>query len=97
MSLNRATSRVRVAEDTEGNLKGFFVLQLTPQAGPLWVAPSERSTGLADELADDMLEFLVDAHARGWLVVADSPHVPPLCEARGMRRVESPVYVAGGA
>lgn len=96
MSLSRATTRIRVAEDEQGDLKGFFVLQHTPQAGPMYIVPSVRGTGLADELANQMLNYLVDTEARGWFIVADSPHVPPMCEARGMVKLKSPVYVAGG-
>lgn len=96
MSLSRETTRILVAEDAEGNLKGFFTLQLTPQCGPMYVAPSARATGLADALADKMLDYLIDAKARGWFIVADNPHVPSMCESRGMKKLTSPVYVAGG-
>jgi hypothetical protein len=95
MQLARATSRIRVAE-RDGVLLGFHVLQLMPHAEPLWVKPSERASGLADQLANDMLDFLVEIHARGWIVVADSPHAAKLCEAREMTKIESPVYVKVG-
>jgi acetyltransferase (GNAT) family protein len=92
MSLSRETTpRIRVAE-RDGKIVGFMVLQMTPQCGPLYVTPKERGTGLAEELADDMFDFLVEAKARGWFVVADSPHVPKMCEARKMRKLESPIY-----
>lgn len=91
MSLNRETSRIWVAEEDE-KIVGFFVLQWTPQAGPMYVIPSKRGSGLADELADDMLSYLIGAEARGWFIVADSPHVPAMCEARGMRKISAPVY-----
>jgi hypothetical protein len=41
-----------------------------------------------------MVEFLTDAKARGWIVIADSPEAKKLCEDRGMTRVKSPVYIA---
>jgi hypothetical protein len=96
MSLNRPTTRIRVAEDDDGTLVGFYVLQMVPHAEPLWVAPSERSSGLADALADDMLRFLVDVRARGWMIVADNPVAARMCEARGMRKIKAPVYAMGG-
>lgn len=95
MSLNPNTSRIRIAEDDDG-LVGFHVLQMVPHAGPLFVAPRARATGIADKLADDMLEFLTEVHARGWIVIAESEHAKKLCEARGMTLVEHPVYTAGG-
>jgi hypothetical protein len=93
MSLNRPTTRILVAEE-EGKLLGFTTLQLVPHAEPLWVAPSQRATGLAEDLADKMLEFLIEVKVRGWMVVADSPFAEKICKERGMLRVESPVYVA---
>jgi hypothetical protein len=99
MSLNRMTTSIRVALDKEGHLLGFHVIQLVPSAGPLWVKPSMRATGIAEHLADDMFELFVQAHARGWMVVADNPSAAKLCEARGMHKLESPVFtteVLGG-
>jgi len=93
MSLNRLTSRILMAEDADGVLLGFHVFQMVPYCGPLYVKPSVRGTGVAEELADKMLSFLIDVQARGWLVTAESTHAEKLCVARGMKRVESPVYV----
>jgi hypothetical protein len=71
----------------------FHVFQFLPYCGPMFVPTSMRGTGVAEKLANDMVNFLTDIHARGWVVVADSPHSAKLCEARGMDKVESPVYV----
>lgn len=92
MSLNRNLTRILAAEDDDGVLRGFMVLQFTPQAGPLWIAPRSRGTGVAEELADRMLSMLIESKARGWFVIADSPHSAALCESRGMVRIKSPVY-----
>lgn len=93
MSLNRMTSRIRLAEDpASGAILGFHVFQLIPSAGPLWVAPAARGSGIAAQLADDMLTFFAECDARGWIVVATNPSAAQLCEARGMRKVKSPVY-----
>jgi hypothetical protein len=99
MSLNPPTSRILVAEDAKGELLGFHVFQMLPYCGPLYVRPSARGTGLAEDLADKMLDFLIEVKARGWLVTAESPHAEKLCIEHGMKRVDSPVYMmtfAGG-
>lgn len=95
MSLARSTSKILVAEHGD-KLLGFSVLQMTPQVGPLFVAPSARGSGVAEDLSDQMLDFLVSIQARGWFVVADSPFVSKICDERGMTKLQSPVYVAGG-
>lgn len=92
MALNRMTSRIRVAEDDNGDLAGFHVFQLVPSAGPLWVRPSARGARIAEKLADDMVEFFAESNARGWIVMATSPISAQLCEARGMRKIQSPIY-----
>lgn len=96
MAFNWDMTRVRVVEDDQGKLLGFGALQMMPHAEPLYVAPEARATGVAEALADDMLQFLTDMHARGWVVVADSPHAQKLCEERGMVKMNSPVYVMIG-
>jgi len=93
--LNREFSRVRIAE-REGEIVGFSVLQMLPFAGPMFVERKHRGTGLADKLAEDTINYLVECNARGWFVIADSPHVPRLCEKFGMQKVESPVYITKG-
>ena len=92
MSLNRQTSRIRVYEDDEGFMLGFFVFQLVPMAGPMYVSPAERGGMLAGRMAFDMLQFLVDAEARGCIIIAESPHVPTMCEHFGMSKIVSPVF-----
>lgn len=91
MSLNRLTSRILIAE-REGQLVGFHVFQLVPSAGPLWVKPSDRGSGVAEHLADEMLAFFAETCARGWMVVATNPSSAKLCETRGMHLIKSPVY-----
>jgi hypothetical protein len=94
MSLNRPTSRVLVAEDQHGELLGFFVMQMIAHTEPLWVRPSRRGGAIAEELADRMLAFMTEVKARGWMLAADNPIVEKMAEARGMIRVDSPMYVA---
>lgn len=92
-SLNDKTARALVALDSSNTLIGFHVLQLFPHAEPLWVRKDMRGSGLAEELADRMMEFLAQVGARGFMVVADSPAAIQLCEKHGMRKVNSPVYL----
>jgi hypothetical protein len=94
-SLNRVTSRILLAEDDEG-IVGIHCFQLLPYTGPLWLRPSARGKGVAEKLADDMLDFLKEAQVRGFLVIADSPHSAKLCRERGMTELKSPVFVMGG-
>ena len=93
--LNREMSRIYVAE-ADGEIIGMSVLQMLPFAGPLVVEKGYRGTGIADKLAADSIGYLIDCQARGWFVVADSPHVPRLCEKHGMHKVTSPVYITSG-
>src|SRR5208283_1618022 len=90
--LNRPTTRILVAEDESGKLGGFICMCLLPHIEPMWIAPSERGTGLAEELTNQMDKFLREVQVIGFFVVADNPFVVRLCEKFGMERIESPVY-----
>ena len=90
--INDHVAKILVAIDA-GSVVGFHVLQMFPHAEPLWVDPAYRGEGVAEELADRMLEFLDSIGARGFMVIADSPHAEKLCKERGMKRVTSPVYI----
>ena len=96
MSLNRQTSKILVAEDADGKLYGFQVLQLVPHVEPLYVAPSARATGLAEELVERMVKFLGEVQIRGYLATAESPFAAQLCEKHGMAKLEYPVYAKVG-
>ena len=92
--LNNTTARVLcVVDDDRGLLVGFHVLQLFPHCEPLWVHPDYRGLKIADHLAERMLNFMLQIGARGFMVVADSPHAEELCKSHGMKLVTSPVYV----
>jgi len=91
MALHPDLSRVLVAE-IGGAIVGFSALQMTPYCGPLFVEKFMRGSGVAERLADDTIQFLVDINARGWIIVANSPHIPPLCEKYGMQKLQQPVY-----
>jgi hypothetical protein len=93
MTLGQATSVIRVAEDAQGKLLGFLVLQLIPHTEPIWTAPAARGTSVAEHLISDMIRFMGEAQIRGFMVVADNPLVVSHCRAYGMKEVESPVFV----
>lgn len=90
--LNDSVAKILCAIES-GRVVGFHVLQMFPHVEPLWVAPEHRGTGLAEELADRMLNFMTDIGARGFMVIADTPYAEKLCRDRGMKRVTSPVYI----
>jgi hypothetical protein len=94
MSLNRVITRVLIAE-CDSQIVGLSVIQMLPMLGPIYVDKGQRGTGVADHLAADTVAFMLQSQARGWIVVADSPHSERLAKAQGMSRLESPVYVAG--
>jgi hypothetical protein len=92
MPLHRDTSRIYLAEQ-DGQIVGISCLQFMPFVGPLWLDKRLRGNGMADKLADDTINWMVETNARGWFIVADSPHVPKMCERHKMRRINSPVYI----
>ena len=96
MSLNRPTSTVLLAYGPSGELLGFNVVQMMPYAGPLFVIPSARGSGLAEELVDEMMIFLAKIKARGFMAIAQSPHTEQLCVKLGLKKVEAPIYMMGG-
>jgi GNAT superfamily N-acetyltransferase len=96
MSLNRNTTRALIAESPEGVILGFNIFQMIPFLGPLYVLPSARGTGVAEDLSQRMVDFMTEVEARGFIAVAQSPHAAKLCEHMGMKKVESPVYAKGG-
>src|SRR5882724_308171 len=91
MALSRDYSRILVAEQNEE--MAFCVFQGLPYCGPLFVPPKMRGTGIAQKLANDMIDTLLKNDARGWMAVAESPHAVKMCEARGMVKVDKPVYM----
>lgn len=93
MSLSRELTRIRVAE-RNGKIVGMFVLQHVPHIEPLLVDREERGNGVAEQLVDDMQEFLDKSQARGFLAVCEHPLAAKLCESRGMVKVPFPVYAS---
>ncbi len=92
MVWNKETTMVRVAE-ADGEIVAFYPVQLIPHAEPLYVKEEFRGNGVANHLADDVVEWLEQIEARGWLAIADNPIAAKMCVARGWSRVEHPVYM----
>ena len=91
MCLNKETSRI-MGTFHEGKLIAFVVLQLVPHLEPLWVDPSYRGAGVAEELVSEIARYIKSAKTRGVMIVADNPGVARLAEHFGMSRILSPVY-----
>ena len=92
---SQPTCRVLGAWDG-GVLVGFEVCQLVPMVGPKWVAPDRRDGVVSREMSARMHQFLEDTHARGWIAVCESPLTERLAIRHGMKKLESPVYIAVG-
>lgn len=95
MQLHHPTSRAVAAFEGE-KVVGFLVLQLTPHLEPMWIDDDYRGTELAQNLINRMLIFMAAHQIRGFVVVAESPHVEAMCKEKGMVKVEAPVYVSVG-
>ena len=93
--LNGATARALVAEE-DGVLVAFFCLQLFPLLGPLYCKADARDGQVSRALVDKMHEFLTEIKARGYMAVCDSPVSEKMCRMRGMKKIESPVYLEAG-
>lgn len=91
MSVNRETTRAIGAFDN-GELIGFFCLQLIPHLEPLFVAPDYRAEPVAINLVNKMVEFLKESDARGAMLVAEHPGIERLAEHFGMARIIYPLY-----
>jgi len=97
LNINPATPTCRVlGAFSGGTLVGWFVLQLVPILGPLWVDSENRDGTISRELAGKMHSYLDESKARGYLVVCESPVSERLATRHGMQKVEAPVYVAVG-
>jgi len=92
MSLNPNTTIIRLAIDNE-KVIGFMVLQALPHVGPAFVDEAYRGQNVAETLADDMVKYFQAVGGRGFVVIADSAHSEKMCKDRGMRKLQSPVFI----
>jgi hypothetical protein len=94
--LDPVFSKALIAEDEEGEIVGFNVLQVCLRPEPLYVAPAYRGeNGIAMELAAQMAKHLKDSGAVYWEVKARTPFVEAICTANGMEKETLPIYKGG--
>jgi len=95
--LDPVFSKALIAEDEEGKIVGFNVVQLCIRPEPLWVKPENRGEkwGLAMELAKQMDAHLREVGAVYWEVKAKSPFIEDICKSFGMEKETLPVYKGG--
>lgn len=95
--LDPVFSKALIAEDEQGNIVGFNVLQMVLRPEPLWVEKSYRGeeNGLAMDLATTMIDHLKQAGAVYWEVRAKNPYVERLCQATGMEKIQTPMFAGG--
>jgi hypothetical protein len=91
MAMSRDYTRLLLAE--QNGETAFCAYQGLPYCGPLFVPKSMRGSGVAQELANGMVNWLLEIGARGWIAVAESPYAEKFCQEHGMVRVNYPVYV----
>lgn len=89
--LNKAMSRVLAVYDGE-RIVGWIAFNMIPHVEPLFIEPEYRGSGIAEQLAEGMVNWLYAVEAPAAYIVADSPASQRLAEAHGMERVTSPVY-----
>lgn len=95
--INPKYAKALIAEDEEGNLKGFVVAQLMLHVEPMYVSPDARGeeSGVSKELSHKMATHLRERGIRNWMAICDSPYAEKICKENGMVRCESPLYKGG--
>ena len=91
--LNDKTS-FAVAAFEEEFVIGYICLQLFPFLGPMFVEQIACNGEVSKMLVDEMAKVMADMQARGVMVVCESPVTERMCKARGMKRIEFPVYIS---
>ena len=87
-------SAIAVAQDENGVIKGFLVMQLVPHAEPLWIAPDARGGVFAQTLIG-MIEKASKDMGCKVLVSTESPNqnVNRFAELNKMQNVAGSVFV----
>lgn len=80
----------------DGEIVGFSVTQLVPHIEPIWVKESYRGSGLALDLAKKAQEQLEAQGVNLYVAGAGNPFAEKLCEAIGMEKVSTAMYVKKG-
>ena len=72
---------------SDGVILGFGVVQFVTHAEPIWVHPSARGTGIAEEVMAQVVNYIErDCHIKRYVVAAkDGSFGARLAESNGMR------------
>lgn len=82
-----------MAEDADGNIKGFLVAQLAVHVEPWWVATSERGTMAAWQLWDHMMNFLREKEIKVFFSHASSPEAAEYAKRLGLKELDMTPFV----
>jgi len=82
-----------VAEDPEGKIVGFWGLELMAHAGPLWIHPDYRGTGIWRKLHAALnLIFRGSPKNHGYYVFSKSPKTDHMFRALGLEETGMKVF-----
>lgn len=97
--LNRMTTMLLLALDQTAPgqelVVGVYVFQLVPHTEPIWIDEEHRGTGLAQQMADEMVAQMERLNVQGYYAIASNPVSAKMCRERGYELVTFPVYVGG--
>lgn len=85
-------SRIAIAS-FNGEIIGFYCLQLIAHAEPMWIKPEFRGSRVNIKLAKMIDDLREDKKT---YIVCDNDESESLCMAAGMKRVLKPVFVVEG-
>jgi GNAT superfamily N-acetyltransferase len=83
-----ATTEIYAAYDG-GRLICFFPLETVVHAGPFWVRPAYRGTGLAREMAEEALKL---TEGREGYITATRPEIEHLAEDLGLTKIKGTLW-----
>lgn len=90
-------AKVIVAEAGTGDsahICGFAVVQFVTHAEPIWIHPSLRGTGVAEELVEKVVHYIEqDCKIDRWVaVVKEGSMAERLCLSQGMVKIPGQLY-----
>jgi len=85
-------SQIAVAEDSNGDIVGCFVLQLVAHGEPIWVSDDYRNRGVALLLIEKINE-IADRVPCVYYSFAEDERVAHICEENSMQKLPYKVYL----
>lgn len=82
-----------VVGEYQGEIVSFAVAQLIPHAEPIYVSPSWRGTGLAEETAKQLAGYMLRAGTGMCLSIAQTKFAEDLCRMLGMVEMQGKIFV----